>query len=187
MCRNAYIPYEPLNILKPDIWIVDGPEIRLNYMGLKLPFPTRMTVVRLPDGSLWLHSPTEPDGALIESILERGPVCFLIAPNTLHYWWIPEWKARMPDAAIYGAPGLERVAKRPLPIEHVLGDTPPAAWSDVFDQVLVQGEGLTEIDFYHRPSRTLILTDLIENFEMGRVRQWFYLYGRLSRCKQNWL
>jgi hypothetical protein len=29
------------------------------------------------------------------------------------------------------------------------------------------------VDFFHRPSRTLVLTDLIENFETERVWHWF--------------
>ena len=44
-------PYPPLNTLKPlaeEIWIVDGPVIAMKYMGVgAIPFPTRMTVVRL--------------------------------------------------------------------------------------------------------------------------------------------
>lgn len=32
------------------------------------------------------------------------------------------------------------------------------------------GSLLTEVDFFHVPSRTLSLTDLIENFEPSRVR-----------------
>jgi hypothetical protein len=156
---DSYAPYAPLNVLKPvaaDIWIVDGPEIRFGYLGLSLPFPTRMTVVRLRDGGLWLHSPTAPDEALIRSIREIGPVRFLIAPNTLHYWWIPDWKARFADAEIHAAPGLERSAKRGLPARQTLGDAPPPIWADTIDQVLVQGDALTEVDFFHRPSRTLM-------------------------------
>ena len=47
MSDEDFVPYAPLNALKPiarDVWIVDGPEIRFGYLGLKLPFPTRMTV-----------------------------------------------------------------------------------------------------------------------------------------------
>lgn len=177
MQDKAYEPYTPLNVLKPlapDIWLVDGPEIWFEYLGLRLPFPTRMTVVRLPDGALWLHSPIEPNDALVESLREIGPVCFLVAPNTLHYWWVPDWKARFPDAELHAAPGLERSAKRSLPVHRVLGATPPFIWADTIDQVLVQSKALTEVDFFHRPSRTLILTDLIENFETQRVRSWVY-------------
>ncbi len=178
MCgEEAYVPYMPLHVLKPvgpNIWVVDGPEIRFGCLGLKLPFPTRMTVVRLPDGILWLHSPIEPNDTLVDSLREMGSVRFLIAPNTLHYWWIPDWKERFPHAEVYAVLGLERTAKRPVPIQHDLGDKPPPIWADVIDQVLIQGDVLTEVDFFHRPSRTLILTDLIENFEPKRIRSWSY-------------
>ena len=121
-----------------------------------------MTIVRLPGGSLWLHSPAEPDEALFQSIGKLGPIGFLIAPNTLHYWWIPDWKERCPSVQVYAVPGLERCAKR------------PPAWAGVIDQLLIVGDRLTEAVFFHRPSRTLILTDLIENFETDHIRSWFY-------------
>jgi hypothetical protein len=174
---EAFEPYSPLNVLKPfgdDVWIVDGPEIAMDYMGLKIPFPTRMTVVRLPDGGLWLHSPVALDEALAASIAALGPVRHLIAPNSLHYWWVPDWAARFPEAQVHAAPGLAKSAKRPLPPHRVLCETPDPAWADAIDQVLVPGGLLREVDFFHHPSRTLILTDLIENFEPRRIRsRWF--------------
>ena len=176
MSRAAHIPYAPLNAPKPvapDVWIVDGPEIGFRLAGLTLPFPTRATLVRLPDGGLWVHSPTEPSAALFEAVRGLGPVRFLIAPNSIHYWWIADWKAAFPQAQVFAVPGLARTAKRATPVDHDLGETPPSAWGGVFDQVLLQGDVLTEADFFHRPSRTLILTDLIENFERDRVRGWF--------------
>lgn len=84
---DAYVPYSPLNVAKPagcDIWVVDGPEIRFSYLGLKLPFPTRMTIVRLPDGAVWVHSPTQMEDALAAAVRAIGPVRFLVAPNSLH-------------------------------------------------------------------------------------------------------
>jgi hypothetical protein len=59
--------YEPTGTLKPvtdGLWIVDGPAIGFGYLGLKFPFPTRMTIVRLADGGLWVHSPTELPASL---------------------------------------------------------------------------------------------------------------------------
>ncbi len=53
------------------------------------------------------------------------------------------------------------------------GGAPPF-WAGVLDQVFVPGSLLSEVDFYHRASRTLILTDLIETFEPQRVKSWFY-------------
>ncbi|MGH6852632.1 MAG: DUF4336 domain-containing protein, partial [Methylocella sp.] len=174
---EAFDPYIPLNVLKPiaaGAWVVDGPEIQFSYLGLKFPFPTRMTLVQLQDGGLWVHSPTSLTAVLAERVLELGPVRSLIAPNTLHYWWVPDWKTRFPDAVVYAAPGLERSAKRPLPIDQVLGNAPPAVWAGIIDQAVVRGDMLTEVVFFHRPSRTLVLTDLIENFEPERTHSQFF-------------
>ena len=58
--RSALDLYEPVNVLKPvapDLWIVDGSEIRFGLGWLKFPFSTRMTVFRLRSGELVLHSP----------------------------------------------------------------------------------------------------------------------------------
>ena len=64
--------YYPLNILKPfgeNIWIADGGEIRMAFpLGVKIPFSTRMTVVRLSDGGLWCHSPVAPAPELFAQI-----------------------------------------------------------------------------------------------------------------------
>jgi hypothetical protein len=177
MSDAAYLPYVPIGAPKPigpDIWIVDGPEIRFGVAGLKLPFPTRMTVVRLADGGLWLHSPTAPDAALLAAVEALGPVRFLIAPNSLHYWWLPDWAARFPEAEIHAVPGLARSAKRSLPPHRTLGDAAPPGWADDIGQLLIEGGLLTEADFFHRASRTLILTDLIENFEPERFSSRLY-------------
>lgn len=79
--------YDPINVLKPvadDIWIVDGPRIKMSMGPLKVPFPTRMTVLRLPQG-IWLHSPIAFDAALADAVAALGPVRWLIAPNKIHY------------------------------------------------------------------------------------------------------
>ena len=44
-----------------------------------LPFTTRMTVIRLPDGGLWLHSPTPLDDGLRAAIDALGPVAHIVA------------------------------------------------------------------------------------------------------------
>jgi hypothetical protein len=50
--------YEPNNVYTPDIGIVDGPleYLTVGEIRLPLPFTTRMTVVRLSNGDLFLHS-----------------------------------------------------------------------------------------------------------------------------------
>ena len=144
--------------------------------GLRLPVTTRMTVARLADGGLWLHSPITPDPGLFEALAGLGPVRWLVAPNTVHYWWLADWAARFPQAQVHAAPGLRRWARRALPDHEVMGSRPPAAWAGQIDQLVLRGDRLTEVVFLHRASRTLVLTDLIEDLEPERIR------GPLYRC-----
>ena len=53
-------------------------------------------------------------------------------------------------------------------IDHELAGAPPSAWSGAIAQVLVRGGYLSEAVFLHRASRTLVLSDLVHNFERGR-------------------
>jgi hypothetical protein len=187
---TAYALYEPVNTLKPvvdNIWIVDGPEIRMGYPYLpffKLPFPTRMTVVRVEDGGLWVHSPTPLTGALAAVVDALGRVAFLVAPSLLHFWWIGDWKAHYPQARAYAAPGARiRAAKHFTGFDADLTDEPPPEWRGAFEQVLVPGDYMTEAVFFHRASGTLILTDLIENFEPGRFsKRWLRWACQWAGC-----
>src|SRR3546814_4429799 len=98
---SSFIPYAPLNVPKPfgeRIWIIDGPEIRMDYGPASIPFPTRMTVVRLAGGRLWVHSPIAPDTVLFEAIDALGDVAWLVAPNSLHNWYVADWQRRYPAA-----------------------------------------------------------------------------------------
>ena len=165
--------YEPINTLKPvdrNIWMVDGPIIKMDFpLGIKAPFPTRMVVAKLDGDRLWIHSPIAPDDRLYEQIEALGTPTWLIAPNSIHYWYIPDWLERYPDAQVHAVPGLTESAKRPVKVDEILTDVAPDRWQENFDLQIFPGSIVTEAVFYHRPSKTVILTDLIENFELAKV------------------
>src|SRR5215472_9909068 len=107
MAEQTQATYPPLNALKPvagDVWIVDGPLIRFGLTILKVQFPTRATIIRVSDGGLFVHSPTPLDAALKAEIDKLGVPRWIIGPNRLHYWWIPDWHAAYPQAEVYLAP-----------------------------------------------------------------------------------
>ncbi|HEX5340240.1 MAG TPA: DUF4336 domain-containing protein [Gammaproteobacteria bacterium] len=176
--------YQPINELKPvanDIWIVDGPEVRMQYWGLRLPFTTRMTIVRLPDGRIWIHSPTELTEELRQAVAALGPVSFIVSPNRLHTSWLATWKAQWPEAVTAG------VAREPawngtrMNYGIDLSDDRSFPWQVAISQCFVQGSVFSETIFFHAASRTLILTDLVENFELERVRGfWMRLLLRIA-------
>ena len=172
--------YPPLNTLKPvagDIWIVDGPLIEFGPPLLRMPFPTRMTIIRI-GGELFIHSPTPLTEELKAEIAAIGEPTWIIGPNRLHYWWIAEWCAAYPGAMVYLAPRIADQAGGRL--DHILldcrtlSDRSGYPWDGVIDTLPVQGSYMSEVVFFHRRSRTLVLTDMIENFEPQKL-------GLLSR------
>lgn len=179
--------YEPINTLKPvapDIWIADGPVARMATPFGAMPFPTRMTIVRLHDGSVWCHSPIAPDEGLFEAIDALGPVRHLVSPNPLHYASIAAWKRRYPDALAWASPGVRRRAasqKIEAAFDADLAVLPPDAWASEIDQVDFRGSRvIEEFVFFHRASATVILADLIENFEarkLTRGMRWIARFG----------
>lgn len=168
--------YPPLNRLKPiapDLWIVDGPTIRYGPGWFKLSFPTRMTIVRI-GSDLLVHSPTPLTEALHAELRTIGTPRWLVGPNRLHYWWIPEWKRAFPAAEVYLAPGIEAQARgRIAPGHHALDGPGDWPWSPPVETIAIRGRYITEVVFFDTRSRTLILTDLIENFEREKLSSRF--------------
>lgn len=135
--------------------------------SLEVPFRTgglelggRMTVIRLPGGGLWIHSPVRLEAATRAAVEALGPVRYLVAPNLMHHLHMKAWAAAYPEARVVALPGLRR--KQPeLRIDVELGDTPDAGYGQVITQQHVRGiPRVEEFVFLHRPSRTLLLTDL---------------------------
>jgi hypothetical protein len=164
--------YPPLDTLKPvaqGLWIVDsGPH---HAMGLAV--PVRMTVIRLKTGETWLHSPTRYDERLRREIERVGPIRHLVAPNIAHWTFVKDWQEKCPGAVTWAAPGLRQrsqVKSSGVVFQHDLGPSSPSDWTDDIEQQVVPGGfGVNEVAFLHRATRTLVLTDLIENFEAEKL------------------
>jgi hypothetical protein len=164
--------YPPLDVPKPvaeGVFIVDSQ--LSGTMGSVL--PVRMTVLRLPDGGLLLHSPTRYSIALKQALDAIGPVRHLVAPNLAHWMFLKDWQTAYPDATTWAAPGLrdrKQVRQSSLRLDRELTGEAPAAWGGEVELVMVPG-GLDfyETALFHQPSRTLLLTDLVMNLEEQKV------------------
>lgn len=166
--------YDPLHTPKPvarDVWIVDGPAAKFGVGGVTLPFPTRMTLVRLGGRGLFIHSPTPLAPEVRDAVARLGAPAWLIGPNRLHYLWLAEWRQAYPHAEAWLAPRLKQQAGQGLGFEgRTLDRDEGYPWDGEIATLPVTGRFMTEVVFFHRASRTLILTDLIENFEPRRIR-----------------
>ena len=144
--------------IAPAIWEVNQP---LSVIGMELGH--RMTIVRLPNGTLWLHSPVAYTETLADALLTLGPLGHIVAPNCMHDTYLSDWFRACPGLRFHAAQGFSEY--RPdLKFHEFLADTPPTAWGDTLDQHLVRGAPrLNEVVFLHRASGTLIITDLCFN------------------------
>jgi hypothetical protein len=171
--------YEPINVYKslaPDVGVVDGPFEYLIVAGVRLPLPftTRMTVVRLSNGDLFLHSPIKFDEGMAQELRGLGTVRHLVSPNQFHYAHIGEWARAFPDAISWASPGVRQRARARRADIHFTRDlsaSVPEEWRGEIDQLLFPGGYFKEFVFFHRASRTLILTDAILNLELDKVSE----------------
>lgn len=170
---------EPLVRLDDEIWVAARPlKLRIGDIGC------RMTVVRLPDGGLWLHSPVPLDQPLQQALFALGPVRYLVGPSLQHHLFLASYSAAFPGARLVGAPGLA-AKRRDLPFEFTLGRTTAELWRPTLRQQFFAGAPrLNEVVFCHRPSRTLILCDLAFNVPRqgpNRARLFHRLVGATGR------
>ena len=151
-----------------DLWLVDGPAV--SFLGF--PYPTRMAVVRLDDGGLWIWSPIELTDALAQAVGELGPVRHLVEPNQIHHLALSDWVARYPEARLHAPPGLAK--KRPDITFHTeLGDTADPARAGQIDQVVFRGSFfMEEVVFFHRASSTALVCDLVQRFDATTLSGW---------------
>jgi hypothetical protein len=152
----------------------------MQQLGTFFPFPARMTALVLADGGVALISPIPIDDALASRIAALGPVRYLIAPNLLHHLYLGAASARYPDARVLAPAGL--AAKRPeLRIDAMLDGALPEALTAAVDVVHMAGvPSIDEFVFFHRASRTLVVTDLV--FNIMAPRGLFRLVLRIVGC-----
>ncbi|MEF2554368.1 DUF4336 domain-containing protein [Aurantimonas sp. A2-1-M11] len=180
--RDETILYPPLDVPKKvadSIWIVDSGPIR--PLGLRLPI--RMTVIRLVDGSLLLHSPTRFDAALKSEIEQIGRISHFVAPNSAHWTFLKAWQEHVPEAMTWAAPGLRdrrQVRRSGVRLDSDL--RPGAAgWPQEIIPIIVPGiGGFAEVALYHQPSRTLVLVDLVQNLEVEKLPSSSRIPARLA-------
>ena len=173
----------------PSLYVADGPTV--SFFGF--PYPTRMAVARLSDGSAWVWSPIALTPELADEVQSLGPVRHIVSPNKLHHLFLQEWADRWPDARLYAPPGLAR-RKAGLRIHAELDDQPDPSWEADIDQVIFRGSiAMSEVAFFHRASRTAIIGDLIQRFTdehlsgwKGMVMRFGGLAGKSGSTPRDW-
>ncbi len=167
-----------LRNLATNLWVADRPlKLVVGDIG------TRMTVIRLADNSLFLHSPVQLDAATRHALDELGPVRHVVAPSKVHHFFVGDYIAAYPEARVYGAPGLAQ-KRKDLRFDEVLSNAAPTIWEAEIAQHLFRGiPTMNEVVFLHRPTRSLLLTDLAFNVppeKASAARIFYWLTGAVA-------
>jgi Domain of unknown function (DUF4336) len=170
-----------LQRIATDLWTAERP--------FKLPLilgdiGTRMTIVKLAGGGLFLHSPVPLDADTRASLNAIGPVRAIVAPSKAHHLFVGDYVKQYPDAKLYGAPGLAD-KRKDLKFDAILGDTAPPEWQAQIEQHVFAGAPfLNEVVFFHPTTRTIIFTDLVFNIaarDASRARVFNWWTGAAGR------
>jgi len=150
------------------VWLDRDP---VRIVGMRL--TATMALLRLGDGELLAYSPVSLTPARRAAVEAIGRVAHIYAPSLYHHRWAGQWAAAFPTARVHAPAGL---AKK-LRIHRVLGDGDEPAFTGVVDELHIDGFRLDETVLVHRPSRTLVVADLVHN--VGRPDgAWTRLYTR---------
>ncbi len=142
--------------LTEHLWIQNYP---LHVLGTQ--HGRTVTVIRLVSGKAIVHSMAPFTVADIEAINRLGRPGWLVEAMLLHDTYAREGRASFPDAPFLGPPGFSKVVG--FPTQPLI--PAPAEWADEIEVVRLEGAPkLQEHVMLHRPSRTLIVADLVFNF-----------------------
>lgn len=157
-----------LQVFGPSLYIAEGPIV--SFFGF--PYPTRMAIARLSDGSAWVWSPIALTEELVNAVKAIGPVRYIVSPNKIHHLFLSDWVDQWPGALLYAPPGLAR-KRTDLHFHAELGDKADPGWKADIDQLIFHGSvAMEEVAFFHRASQTAIICDLIQRHPKSRMSGW---------------
>jgi hypothetical protein len=148
----------------PSIYCADGPDV--NFFGVS--YPTRMVLISLQDGGVWMWSPIPYSDTLWAEMQERNlnNIQHVVSPNKIHHLFLKEWQEKCPGAKFYSPPGLpkRRVAKG-IRFDYALENDKETEFTNEIKHVVFDGSSfMDEVMFYHSKSKTCISCDLIQRF-----------------------
>lgn len=160
---------EPLRQLSECVWVMER-----GYKDTGMDVGGKTTIIRLPDGRLFVHSALPLNAEVKAQIDALGTVSAVVAGNTQHVDFVKNWKKYYPNATFIAPPGfMSGHTEVPFDAELNEDGTPHEAYKDdagTIEQVfLAGGPIMAETVFFHVPSKTVLTTDAIFTFPSQNI------------------
>src|SRR6266496_6535427 len=138
----------------------DAAEMSFPWCTLGIDFKRNVTLLRLGDGRVVIHSTAPFTGQDIAAIRSFGEPAWLMDATLMHDTFAKEGRAALPDLQYLAPDGFAKASG--LPTQSL--DLPPADWAGEIDVLKIEGTKKNEHALFHRRSRTLVVGDLFFSF-----------------------
>lgn len=128
----------------------------LSFMGMEL--GARMCAFRFEDQSVLLHSPVRKEKTLADEVTAFGNVQWAVAPNAFHHLFVQEWATE--GVELWGGEKVQE-KRSDVTFKHTLGASEPTWPAELEVHVLASIPFSGESVWFHAPSKTLVVTDLV--------------------------
>lgn len=151
------LPHDPIQELSENLWRVEGALPRFSMRRV-------MSVVRLQDGRLLIHSAIAMAEASMKRLEAWGEPAILLIPHSRHRMDAPRYKQRYPQLRVFAPPAVVKKASEVVHVDGTFAEAPLDAHTSL---ELLAGTGEAEAAMIVRSNDGLsvVLTEVIFDLE----------------------
>lgn len=149
--------------LGDSIWVTHVP-----FKVLGAPLGKTTTVMRLKDGDLIIHSGAPLGAEDVAAVCELGRPRWLMEGSRMHDTFARSMRALFPEVTYLLPPRFPLSTEALAPAEKLKVNALPESWNGEIEVERIGGvPAVEEHAVWHRPSGTLILSDLVFNLALA--------------------
>ncbi|MEI9947853.1 MAG: hypothetical protein WDO74_02465 [Pseudomonadota bacterium] len=153
----AVLPHDPIQELSENLWRVEG---ALPHFSMR----RVMSVVRLQDGRLLIHSAIAMDEPSMQRLEAWGEPAILLIPHSRHRMDAPRYKRRYPALRVFAPPAVMNSASAMVNVDGAFAEAPLDASASL---ELLDGTGQSEaaLIVHSNDGTSVVLTEIVFDLE----------------------
>jgi hypothetical protein len=154
------LPHDPIQELSENLWRVEGALPRFSLRRV-------MSVVRLQDGRLLIHSAIAMDEASMKRLEAWGEPAILLIPHGRHRMDAPRYKRRYPALRVFAPPAVVNKASEVVNVDGTFAEAPLDASASL---ELLDGTSEAEAALIVRSNDgvSVVLTEVVFDLELPK-------------------
>jgi hypothetical protein len=147
------LPHDPIQELSENLWRVEG---ALPHFSMR----RVMSVVRLQDGRLLIHSAIALDEASMKRLEAWGEPAILLVPHTRHRLDAPRYKRRYPALRVFAPPAVMSRASAVVSVDGTFAEA-PLDGSASLDLLAGTGQAEAALIVRSNDGASVVLTEVV--------------------------